>query len=49
MSLRDQFVPDIDNIFMNTGEFATMREFRIGDGQGGGVPGGPGASGSVHW
>jgi hypothetical protein len=35
MSLRDQFVPDLDNVFMNTGEFATMREFRISDGQGG--------------
>lgn len=35
MSLRDQFAPDIDRIFMRTFEFATIREFRIGDGQGG--------------
>jgi len=35
MSLRDQFVPDLDRIFMNLGEFATMREFRISDGHGG--------------
>ena len=35
MSLRDQFVPDIDNIFVNLAEFATVREFRISDGAGG--------------
>jgi len=29
------FVPDIDNIFVNTAEFATVREFRISDGAGG--------------
>jgi hypothetical protein len=34
MSLRDQFVPDIDNVFMNVAEFATTREFRINDGHG---------------
>jgi hypothetical protein len=32
MSLRDQFVPDLSNIFVNTDEFATTREFRIADG-----------------
>jgi hypothetical protein len=35
MSLREQFVPDLANIFMNPGEFATTREFRISDGHGG--------------
>jgi hypothetical protein len=35
LSLRDQFVPDLDNVFMNTAEFATTREFRISDGAGG--------------
>lgn len=32
MSLRDQFVPDLADVFMNTDEFATLREFRISDG-----------------
>jgi hypothetical protein len=35
MALRDQFVGDIDSIFMRLHEFATEREFRIGDGHGG--------------
>ena len=35
MSLRDQFAPDLANIFMNMSEFATPREFRIADGAGG--------------
>jgi hypothetical protein len=35
MSLRDQFVPDLSNVFINTDEFATVREFRINNGQGG--------------
>jgi hypothetical protein len=35
VSLRDQFVPDLDRVFMNILEFATTREFRIGDGAGG--------------
>jgi hypothetical protein len=35
VSLRDQFVPDINRIFMRTYEFATLREFRISDGHGG--------------
>lgn len=34
MSLRDQFVPDLDAIFYNTDEHATLREFRIADGKG---------------
>src|SRR5262245_20391557 len=34
MSLRDQFVPDLDVIFMNVGEMAEWREFRINDGHG---------------
>lgn len=34
MSLREQFVPDLANVFVNTGEFATTREFRISDGHG---------------
>jgi hypothetical protein len=29
MSLRDQFVPDLANVFINTDEFAIEREFRI--------------------
>lgn len=33
--LRDLFAPNVDNIFMNLGEFATLREFRIQDGAGG--------------
>jgi hypothetical protein len=35
MSLREMFLPNIDSIFMQTDEFATEREFRISDGQGG--------------
>ena len=35
MSLREQFVPDLANVFINTDEFATTREFRVSDGQGG--------------
>jgi hypothetical protein len=35
MSLRSQFAPDLANVFINTSEFATEREFRINDGQGG--------------
>ena len=35
MSLRDQFVPDLASVFINTDEFATVREFRINDGKGG--------------
>jgi hypothetical protein len=35
MSLRDNFPTDLANIFMNTGEMATTREFRIADGLGG--------------
>jgi len=35
MALRDQFLPDIDNIFVNLAEFATTREFRISDGHNG--------------
>jgi hypothetical protein len=35
MSLRDQFAADISDVFTNTDEFATTREFRIADGQGG--------------
>jgi hypothetical protein len=35
MSLRDQFAPDLDDVFMNTDEFATEREFRINNGAGG--------------
>ena len=34
MSLRDQFELDLDRVFMNTLEFATVREFRISDGAG---------------
>jgi hypothetical protein len=33
--LRDQFVPDLANVFIATDEFATIREFRISDGHGG--------------
>jgi hypothetical protein len=33
MSLRAQFPTDVDNVWMNTDEFATTREFRISDGQ----------------
>lgn len=35
MSLRDNFAPDLANVFMNTDEMATTREFRISDGFGG--------------
>jgi hypothetical protein len=35
MALREQFVPDLANVFINTGEFATTREFRVNDGRGG--------------
>jgi len=35
MSLREQFAPDLANVFMNTSEFATLREFRISNGSGG--------------
>jgi hypothetical protein len=35
MSLRDQFAPDLANIFINLSEFATRREFRVADGHGG--------------
>jgi len=34
MSLREQFVPDLDRVFINPGEFATVRDFRISDGHG---------------
>lgn len=35
MSLRDQFAPDMASVFINTDEFATVREFRISNGAGG--------------
>ena len=35
MSLREQFVPDLDRVFINVQEFGTVREFRINDGMGG--------------
>jgi len=35
MSLRQQFAPDLANVFHNTDEFAELREFRINNGQGG--------------
>ena len=35
MSLRAQFPVDLVNVFHNTDEFATTREFRMSDGQGG--------------
>jgi hypothetical protein len=35
VSLREQFAPDLANVFVNTDEFATGREFRINDGHGG--------------
>jgi len=35
MSLRDQFAPDVDRIWMNTDQFATNRQFRISDGHDG--------------
>lgn len=35
MGLRQQFAPDLANVFENTDEFATTREFRINDGHGG--------------
>jgi hypothetical protein len=34
MSLRDQFAPDLANVFVNTSEFATTREFKINNGSG---------------
>lgn len=34
MALRQQFESDLATVFMNTGEFATSREFRISDGHG---------------
>ena len=33
--MRDQFAPDLANVYENTDEFATVREFRINDGAGG--------------
>lgn len=35
MSLREQFAPDLDRVFIEPSEFATWREFRISDGHGG--------------
>jgi hypothetical protein len=35
MSLRAQFAPDLANVFINTSEFATEREFRIATAAGG--------------
>jgi hypothetical protein len=35
VSLREQFVPDLARVFINTDEHATVREFRISDGHGG--------------
>jgi hypothetical protein len=35
MSLREQFAPDLERIFVDPDEFATVREFRINDGHGG--------------
>ncbi len=35
MSLREQFPTDLDRVFINTDEHATVREFRISDGHGG--------------
>jgi hypothetical protein len=35
VSLREQFPVDLASVFVNTSEFATTREFRISDGQGG--------------
>lgn len=35
MSLREQFPVDLDDTFIETSEFATVREFRINDGHGG--------------
>ena len=35
MSLRQQFPTDLATVFINTDEFATEREFRVSDGQGG--------------
>lgn len=35
MSLREQFPADLATVFINTAEFATVREFRIADGAGG--------------
>lgn len=35
MALRDQFVPDLENVFHNVDEFGPFREFRISNGRGG--------------
>jgi hypothetical protein len=35
MSLREAFAPDLERIFVEIDEFATVREFRINDGHGG--------------
>jgi hypothetical protein len=35
VSLREQFAPDIDHIFINPDEMAEWREFRISDGHNG--------------
>jgi hypothetical protein len=35
VALREQFAPDIDRVFINTDEHATVREFRISNGAGG--------------
>jgi hypothetical protein len=35
VSLREQFAPDLVNVFHNTDEFATTREFRVSNGHGG--------------
>jgi hypothetical protein len=35
MSLREQFAPDIQNVFINVDEMGEWREFRISDGRGG--------------
>lgn len=35
MSLRDQFVADLERVFFKEGEHATREEFRISDGRGG--------------
>ena len=35
MALREQFIPDLDRVFLKDSEHATWREFRISDGHGG--------------
>lgn len=35
MALREQFIPDLDRVFLNDEEHATWREFRISNGVGG--------------